>query len=1000
MDQSEIVDSSRGRPGLIRTGEQLRMEGNIEQSRASDPLDRVIDLAAVRWSTVVAALALLAGSILRLIQLDIHALSSAEANWAFDSFLFYRGQTPPAGEHISSTGPLAIISQAASFFLFGVTDATARIPGALFGIGAMALVLGLRPFFGRPAVTGILVMMAISPTLVLASRNEPTTSAGVFSLMLVLVSLMRAGDQASSSASRARWAAGFGIGLGMVIGSGPAALSGLVALAFGIAVSLFLGNEETPARLAFREFFSPSRNWVVAGIGLIATLLLLFTRLFTELSAIDGLLTTFADWGRLIATTSSNTPGQFFLLAILLYEFFAVLFAIVALWNSSVPHTGKTSLALFVTWFLVALILFSLSSGRAPEQAAYVALPLLLLAGIGLGDVVARVDPLRGTGARGWAFIGVSVLFFISLAAVIVLAGRISGSTSPSQAWLDLIFVCVLVLIPSAVTGIYLLNYDKKLSGRSRGTGWILVTVALVLGFLTVRAATQLSYANITTSNELLAQKTSTEAVLPLIDRLRRISLDQTRTEGTVQDPTGGHGLAVAIDRRVEQPFAWYFRDFPAMSVTPAGQATSASADIVIAPDDTGMAEGGYTVTPYNTKNRVPGAYSDPNIGDILSGIFLPSHWQDSIDFLLYRELQTPAVPESVQVGMTSNLSAQVEPSSGPYSLLERVGPGSADGQFDGPRGLSVGPDGSIYVVDSNNARIERFDPDGNFVAAFGGSASGLQLTISSQGLGPTGIATGADGLIYVADTWGHRVVMLDPSGTVIRTWGTYADNLDSQTAEQNPGGFFGPRGVAVTNDEIYVVDTGNERVEVFGKDGSFKRAFGGNGSAPSQLIEPVGIAVGPDGNIYVADSGNARISIFSPEGAPIAQWPVTAWAGHSYFEPYLAFDEQGLLYATSSATGSVEVIGKDGQLLGTITTSGNQAFKRPTGIALDRDGTLLVSDTGSSAVYRIDPLPVPDVAAVAIGVASPEPTSASNLLPPASPVASPAGSPAATPEP
>ncbi len=978
------------------------METNIEHSAAVDPLDRVIDLAAVRWATLVAFLALLAGSVLRLIQLDIHALSSAEATWAYDSYLFFRGQSPAAGEHLATTAPVALISQAFSFFLFGVTDATARLPGALFGVGAMVLALGLRPFVGRAQVAGIVTMMAISPTLVLASRNEITTSAGIFSLMLVVVALLRAGNAAANAGSRARWSLGLGVGLAMTIGSGPAALNGLLALAIGIAISLFLGGGSNPIRASFASLTGSGRNWIAATIGLLATILVLFTRLFTDLSALDGLLTTFADWARLIGSTSSNTPAQFFVLSILLYEFMACLFAVVALWKSGQSEPGSIGLALFVAWFLVSLLLFSLSSGRAPEQAGYIVLPLVLLGGIGLGEVFAGVDPIRSMGVRGWAFIGIGILFFISLFAVIVLAGRISGAASASQAWLDLIFVCVLVLIPSAVTAFYLFRYDQKLTGTSHAGGWILVTAAIVLTFLTVRATTQLSYSNIDTSNEMLAQRTSTEGVLPLINRLRRISLDQTRTEGTIEDPTGGHGLAVAVDRRVEQPYAWYFRDFPALTITPAGQAPGMNADIVIAPDDTGMVDAGYTVTPYNTANRVPGAYTDPNIGNILAGIFNPSHWQDTLDYLLYRELQTPAAPAPVYVGLITDLSAQITPASGPYALLERVGPGKADGQFDGPRGIAVASDGYVYVVDSNNARVERFDPEGDFVASWDSTSGAVALTISTQGLGPTGIAVGSDDLIYVADTWGHRIVVLDSSGAVIRTWGTNADNGDAPTAEMNPGAFFGPRSVAVTDDEVFVVDTGNERVEVFGKDGSFKRAFGGKGSSPSQMIEPVGIAIGPDGNVYVADSGNARISVFSQSGEPIAQWPVVAWSGRSYFEPYLAFGADGLLYATSSATGSVEVIGKDGQLLGSITTSGTQALKKPVGIALETDGTLLVSDIGSSAVYRIEPLPIENINAVAIGAvaASPEPTSASNLLPPASPVASPAASPSASPQP
>jgi DNA-binding beta-propeller fold protein YncE len=179
---------------------------------------------------------------------------------------------------------------------------------------------------------------------------------------------------------------------------------------------------------------------------------------------------------------------------------------------------------------------------------------------------------------------------------------------------------------------------------------------------------------------------------------------------------------------------------------------------------------------------------------------------------------------------------------------------------------------------------------------------------------------------------------------------------------------FFGPRAIAVTTDEIFVVDTGNERVQVFGRDGSFKRAFGGKGSGPAQLIEPVGIAIGPDGLVYVADSGNGRISVFTQEGEAVSQWVVGAWTNHLFFEPYLVFGRDGLLYATSSATGSVEVFGRDGQLLGSITTSGTQTLGRPGGIAAAADGSLLVTDIGNSGVYRIEPFVAENLEAVQFG--------------------------------
>jgi DNA-binding beta-propeller fold protein YncE len=594
-----------------------------------------------------------------------------------------------------------------------------------------------------------------------------------------------------------------------------------------------------------------------------------------------------------------------------------------------------------------------------------VVLPLVLLGGCGLGETIARVDPFGSMNARGWGFVALGLGTVISFFAIVVLAGRIGDRADARQDWIDFLFVLVVIFLPFLGGSIAVARSDRAITGESRVGGWSLLLVAILLTFVTFRAATELSFANTASSQELLAQETSTNVVLPLINGLHRLSLDNTRLEGTIQDPTGGHGLTIAIERQVEQPFAWYFREFPSVTITSEGQAAATGADIVIAAQDTGFVSAGYGAQPYAVINRVPGVYTAPSMGDILSGIFNPSNWRDTLDYLLYRDLEVPAAPQGIVIGLAGDLADQVLPDTGPYGLLERVGPGTARGQFNAPRGIGISPSGEVYVVDTSNGRIQVFDADGQFVAIWDASTGSAALTLTEQGLGATGATVGSEGLVFVTDTWGHRVIVLDASGTVIRAFGQFADNQDAQDAAANPGLFFGPRAVAVTTEEIFVVDTGNERVQVFGRDGSFKRAFGGHGPNAGQLIEPVGIAIGPDGLVYVADSGNGRISIFTQNGEAVAQWAVGAWANHFFFEPYLVFGKDGLLYATSSATGSIEVFGRDGSLLGSITASGTQTLNRPTGIAATADGSLLVTDIGNSGIYRVEPLVLDNLEAV-----------------------------------
>jgi sugar lactone lactonase YvrE len=270
-----------------------------------------------------------------------------------------------------------------------------------------------------------------------------------------------------------------------------------------------------------------------------------------------------------------------------------------------------------------------------------------------------------------------------------------------------------------------------------------------------------------------------------------------------------------------------------------------------------------------------------------------------------------------------------------------------------------------IAVVDSGNARVQRFAADGAFLDVWGDDEDGLTFTRTENGLGPTGITIAPDGITWVADTWGHRVVALDGNGQIVQTIGAETvDTSDDPARVGEAGGrFFGPRAVAVSDDAIYVVDTGNERVQRFAPDGTFVAAWGGYGTAPGQLIEPVGIAIGPDGNLYVADSGNARIAIFTPDGEPVAQWPVSVWPTSApgglppAYQPYLAFDADGNLYTTASNVGQALLLGRDGAIREAITEAGNERLAQPIGVAVSPDGQVLFSDVGRDTVLTYVPL-------------------------------------------
>ena len=186
---------------------------------------------------------------------------------------------------------------------------------------------------------------------------------------------------------------------------------------------------------------------------------------------------------------------------------------------------------------------------------------------------------------------------------------------------------------------------------------------------------------------------------------------------------------------------------------------------------------------------------------------------------------------------------------------------GAADGQFNAPRDIAIAPNGTIYVADSRNHRIQHFTADGKWLDSWGTYAS-VDAGNAPGGTfnEPWGIAVGPDGSVYVADTWNYRIQKFDPEGKFIAMWGT------SGTADVNTT-FWGPRGIVVdSKGRVLVSDTGNNRIVIFDKDGNYLTQFGIKSIEFGEFYEPVGLAVDSTDLLYVVDTWNQRIQVFAPD--------------------------------------------------------------------------------------------------------------------------------------
>ncbi len=188
--------------------------------------------------------------------------------------------------------------------------------------------------------------------------------------------------------------------------------------------------------------------------------------------------------------------------------------------------------------------------------------------------------------------------------------------------------------------------------------------------------------------------------------------------------------------------------------------------------------------------------------------------------------------------------------------------PSDAPGKFDNPRHVAVDKNLKyVYVADSKNNRIQKFDINGTYVTSFG---SGKPGSAPGEFNLPTTIDIDSNGDFYVTERGNERVQKIDPNGKSLLMWGS----LGSENSQ-----FCHMEHLALDKfDNVYVNDPQSDpgcsmqpSIKKFDKFGHFITKIGTYGKAPGQLIDPEHLALDSNGNIYVSDRGNNRIQVFKP---------------------------------------------------------------------------------------------------------------------------------------
>ncbi|HKP11099.1 MAG TPA: gluconolaconase [Blastocatellia bacterium] len=303
--------------------------------------------------------------------------------------------------------------------------------------------------------------------------------------------------------------------------------------------------------------------------------------------------------------------------------------------------------------------------------------------------------------------------------------------------------------------------------------------------------------------------------------------------------------------------------------------------------------------------------------------------------------------------------------------------PGGSDGardaaSFTDPFGVAVDRRGNVLVSDGATNRIRLITPQGEVKTIAGsGEGYGDGPAMEAQFNTPSAIAFDAAGNLLIADTSNNRIRKLSADyQTVTTVAGSGAAGFKDGAAGEAQ--FDGPMAVAVDqHGGLYVADAYNDRIRKITADGKVMTFVGPpdapEGSAVSlKLDTPCGVAVDGEQNVYVADTGNGAVWKIKPSGeaAIISPHPIgldTAYFASSQPDGVVVTHD-GFVYFTTTHDSNVWRVSPEenwavvaGGKPGFADGVGAQArFRHLTGIALDREGNLIVADSQNYLIRKI----------------------------------------------
>ncbi|MFN0074804.1 MAG: NHL repeat-containing protein [Chloroflexota bacterium] len=246
------------------------------------------------------------------------------------------------------------------------------------------------------------------------------------------------------------------------------------------------------------------------------------------------------------------------------------------------------------------------------------------------------------------------------------------------------------------------------------------------------------------------------------------------------------------------------------------------------------------------------------------------------------------------------------------YDWSHSVGRGAAAGDgFNQPCSIAAAPQGVMYVVSRGNennfgSRVSKVfvgDPGDEKVQAefcrYG--------TDPGRALWPNSVALDKQGNVYVSDDWLNRISVFDPDGNFLSAWGS---------AGSGQGQLDGPAGLAFdTDNNLYVVDSRNHRLQVFTSDGRYLGGCGKLGTGPVEFNMPWGIHIDANNDVFVADWKNNRVQKLTTSGGFLME--IAGEGARALNHPtHMTTDAEGDIYVCDWANHKLRIYTPEGDLI------------------------------------------------------------------------------------